>query len=112
MQRFDERDDILAWASEEIAVPYLSPIDHKRHRYFPDFLIKARQKDGTEKIFMLEVKPAAQTTAPKPRKRKTKKYIAEARTYLINNSKFTAAEEFCRKRGWVFKIITEKDLSL
>ena len=33
----DKNTNILEWASEEIAIPYRSPIDNRVHRYFPDF---------------------------------------------------------------------------
>ena len=28
---------VIEWSSEEIVVPYKSPIDKRIHRYFPDF---------------------------------------------------------------------------
>ena len=37
---FDGNPSILSWASEEVIVPYKSPIDGRWHRYFPDFVIK------------------------------------------------------------------------
>ena len=36
----DTYDAILEWGSEEIIIPYLSPVDGKIHRYFPDFYLK------------------------------------------------------------------------
>ena len=42
--------------------------------------------------------------------KKTKKYITEVVTYGVNQAKWKAAEEFCEKRGWKFKVLTEKDL--
>ena len=33
----DSSNNILEWCSEEIALPYRSPIDNRVHRYFPDF---------------------------------------------------------------------------
>ena len=35
-----DRNDSVQWASEEISIPYLSPLDNKVHRYYPDFLVK------------------------------------------------------------------------
>ena len=37
----DNHTKILEWGSEEIMLPYRSPIDNKIHRYYPDFYIKA-----------------------------------------------------------------------
>ena len=51
----DKNDDIIYWASEELAIPYINPIDKKRHRYFPDFIIKTkkpRPKTKKSKAFM------------------------------------------------------------
>jgi len=46
MNWLDKNPDIISWASEEMIVPYISPVDGKWHRYFPDFLVKVRTKDG------------------------------------------------------------------
>jgi hypothetical protein len=32
------------------------------------------------------------------------------KTFAINTYKWEAAEKFCQENGWVFKILTEKDL--
>ena len=61
MVEFDTNDNVLEWASEEIQIPYVSPIDGKRHRYFPDFVVKMRDRDGKVIVKMIEVKPLAQT---------------------------------------------------
>mgnify|MGYP001255491249 CR=1 FL=1 len=44
MKWCDLNDNIKEWGSEEIAIPYRSPIDGKIHRYFPDFYIKVNNK--------------------------------------------------------------------
>jgi len=33
----DKNENILEWGSEEIALPYRSPIDNRVHKYYPDF---------------------------------------------------------------------------
>ena len=43
MRYLDGNDSILKWSSEEIVIPYRSPIDGKVHRYFPDFWVKTSQ---------------------------------------------------------------------
>ena len=112
MSYLDLNDDILSWASEELTVPYKSPIDGKWHRYFPDFLVKMRTRDGQLKTLMLEVKPKKQTMEPKPQKRTTKRYITEVTTWGVNQAKWKYADDYCKDRGWEFKIITEKELGL
>lgn len=110
MQSLDENTNVLRWASEEIVVPYISPIDNRPHRYFVDFYVEARAVDGSIKKMLLEVKPAAQTQPPKSPKRKTKRYISEVMTYGVNEAKWKAAKEFCKDKGWEFRLITEAEL--
>jgi hypothetical protein len=110
MKVFDTHPDILAWASEEVVIPYRCPTDGKIHRYFPDFLIKKRAKDGTIKNVLIEVKPSQQTKEPKKPKRKTRRYLNEVLTWGKNQAKWKAAEEYCLDRGFEFQILTEKEI--
>ena len=111
MKYFDDHPNVIWWASEELTIPYVSPIDNKTHRYFPDFIVKMRLKDGKVTTYILEVKPLAQTKMP-VQKRKTKRFIQEAATYAVNQEKWRATDLFCREHGWQFKVITEKELGL
>ena len=108
----DKNQNILEWASEEIAIPYRSPIDNKVHRYFPDFYMKVKEINGKIKNYVIEVKPAKQTKPPKIPKRQTKGYIREAYEYAKNQAKWKMAKEFCADRQWVFKVVTEKELGI
>ena len=111
MKYLDENPNVIWWASEELPIPYRSPIDNRVHRYFPDFIVKVRRKDGLVMTYILEVKPESQTKMP-VQKRRTKKFIQEAATYAINQEKWRAADIFCKEHGWQFKILTENDLGL
>jgi hypothetical protein len=111
MKYLDESASIIWWASEELAIPYLSPVDQKMHRYFPDFIVKVREKSGLVMTYILEVKPENQTKRP-VQKRKTQKFLQEAATYAINQEKWRAADIFCQEHGWKFKVVTEKDLGI
>lgn len=111
MKWFDDNPSIIWWSSEELAIPYYSPVDKRMHRYFPDFIIKVKRKDDTIMTYVVEVKPEAQTKKP-TQKRKTKQYIKESITYVVNQMKWKAADEFCHAHGWEFKIVTEKDLGI
>ena len=108
----DKNESILAWASEEIYIHYLSPIDNKIHRYFPDFFIKVRQKDKSIKNMLIEIKPKSQCLPPKIPKRKTKNYLYEMKTWSVNQAKWKAATEWCEDRKYEFKLITENELGL
>jgi len=108
----DKNPNILEWGSEELALPYRSPIDNRIHRYFPDFYIKVKESTGQIKKYLVEVKPKRQTVEPTVQKRKTKQYIYEVVEYAKNQAKWQAAREFCKDRLWEFKIITEDDLGI
>jgi len=112
MKWCDIHDHILEWGSEEIVVPYRSPLDGRVHRYFPDFYIKVRNKNGSFKKYIIEIKPKKQTLEPKIPKRKTKRYLTEVTTYVTNQAKWEAAKEWCLDRGLEFLILTEKELNV
>ena len=108
----DTNINILEWGSEEVYMWYRSPVDNRAHRYFPDFYIKVREKDGTIKKYIIEVKPQRQTKPPAKPKRQTKGYLREAFEYAKNQAKWKAAQEFCDDRRIEFKIITEDELGI
>lgn len=112
MKYLDENTNILEWASEEVAVPYISPVDNRYHRYFPDFIVLAKTPDGGSKTMMLEVKPKKETVEPKVQTKRTKRYLTEVMTWGVNSAKWKAAREYCLDRGWDFKIITEDHLGI
>lgn len=111
MDWLDQSESVVYWSSEELAIKYYNPVDNKIHRYFPDFIIKVKKKDGTVMTHVVEVKPEYQTKQP-VRKRQTQKFINEYITYTVNQSKWKAATEFCKDRGWEFRILTEKNLGI
>jgi len=112
MSHLDKEPYIISWASEELIIPYVSPVDGRTHRYFPDFLVKYKNKDGLLKTMLIEVKPMKQTKEPEKKKRVTKQYITEVMTWGVNQAKWKAANEYCLDRGWEFQIWTEKQLGL
>ncbi len=112
MMYCDLNENIIEWGSEEIALPYRSPLDNRVHRYFPDFYIKVKESNGSVKRYLIEIKPKKQTIEPKVQKRKTKSYIYEVTEYAKNMAKWKAAEEFCKDRMWEFKVLTEDELGI
>lgn len=108
----DKNENILEWGSEEIAIPYRSPLDNRIHRYFPDFYIKYKDANGKIRRSLIEVKPYRQTQQPPILEKKTKGYIYEVAEYAKNQAKWSAAKEFCEDRRWEFKIFTEKELGI
>ena len=108
----DKNANVLEWNSEEIAIPYRSPLDNRVHRYFPAFYMKVKENDGKIKNYIVEVKPLKQTAPPKKPKKQTRGYIREAYEYARNQAKWKVAKEFCKDRRWEFKVITEKELGI
>lgn len=106
----DTNPQILEWGSEEFFIPYRSPLDRRIHRYFPDFFIKYKDKDGNIQKSVIEIKPYNQCIPPTQPKRKTKAYMNKVKTFVINEAKWTAAKEFCENQGLKFQILTEKEL--
>ena len=108
----DETPDVVKYSSEECVIPYISPVDGQKHRYFVDFFVQIRQ--GNElKNFLVEIKPYGQTQPPKPPRKGgtlSESYQEACRTYLVNQAKWEAARAVCAKRGWEFMVLTEKEL--
>ena len=112
MSFLDNTKDVIEWSSEQTIIPYRNPIDGSWHRYFPDFLVTKRNKDGTIETNLIEIKPYKQTMIPDKPKKQTKKYLNEIMTFAVNKSKWEAAENWCKKEGIKFLILTENDLNL
>lgn len=108
----DLNESVISWGSEEFWIPYLSPVDNRVHRYFPDFIMKVRESSGQVKTYVVEVKPRKQTVPPKKPKRQTKSYLYECKTYAVNQAKWKAAVEFCKDHMIEFKVVTEKELGI
>ena len=108
----DTSPSIIEWGSEEVIIPYLSPLDGRIHRYFPDFYIKVRQADRSVKRMIIEVKPKVQCSPPKTPKRKTRRFIKEVRTWGVNEAKWKYAVQWCKDNGMEFKILTEDHLGI
>lgn len=92
--------DVIRWGSECVKVPYTSPLDGKRHTYYPDFLMET--KDGP---VLVEVKPYAQTRQPGAMAGEW-----DRRTWAVNRAKWGAALAFASKYGCRFMIVTERTI--
>ena len=111
MKWCERSEKVLKWNSEEVVIPYISPMDKKRHRYFPDFLIQTN-KGWT----LIEVKPLVQTKPPKKiliekvTLKKKRRYVKAVKTWLVNEAKWNAAKKVCEVNGWKWSIMSEKHL--
>jgi len=115
----DLHPDVIWWQSEEVAIPYLSPIDGKMHRYFPDVILHKKVETNKFETIMIEIKPEGQTRPPDiskknktPTGRISRRYLNEVKTFGINDAKWKAARQYCTAKGWKFEIMTEKHLNI
>ena len=110
MRFCDHNDNIIKVNSEGMIIPYYSPVDNKMHKYYMDFMLET----SGGKVWLIEVKPRNQCFPPKPPKNNTEKsannYRKAIETFTVNQAKWEATEVLCKEKGWIFKIITEKDL--
>ena len=106
----DNSTSVLEWSSEELVIPYLKPTDGKVHRYFPDYWVKYRNRDGEIIEEVWEIKPSKEVSPPTRRGKRKKQQLYEQLTHAINIAKWKQAQAFCNQRGWKFRILTEKEL--
>jgi hypothetical protein len=106
----DTNPNVLKWGSENVVIPYLNKNDGKVHRYFVDNLVIIKEGDVIKK-YLIEIKPHSQTLEPVIKKgmRKTT-IIYEQSRYIQNQCKWEAAKQFCKDKGFEFRIITDLDL--
>ena len=111
----DVNPNIVRWGSELVMIPYYFSIDNSYHRYYTDIYAEIIDKDTKNvKKYVFEIKPKKQTTKPKKPKRKTAKSWRNYQNSLLlfekNCAKWNAAQEFCNKKGLIFKKLTEEDI--
>jgi hypothetical protein len=107
----DENKNILRWAFEKIEIPYESPLDKQLHHYIPDFILEKKNKDNSVSTILVEIKPLKQTKKPILTETVSKKtYSKNMQTYLVNEAKWEAARNFCKKNDIQFMILTEKEI--
>lgn len=116
MRVLDRNPNIISWSSEKTIIPYKHPIKSAKagspqyDRYFVDFYMKIKVGEVIKEI-LIEVKPDSQTRKPTTHGNKKQSTILyENVQYAINTSKWAAATEYCKRKGFQFIIITEKNI--
>lgn len=114
MNYCDNHPDVLEWSSEEVVIAYYDPVTKKRRRYYPDFKIKRKIREGTTEIAIIEIKPKAQTSRPiiKENARNSEYNVLQHYNWLINQAKWRAARTYCEKKRYQFIILTEDNLKV
>ena len=105
----DNSPNVLKWGSENVIIPYRSPLDNRAHKYYVDNLVIIKEDDQIKK-YLVEIKPYNQTKKPQTKYRKKSHLIYEQRAFITNQAKWHAARDYCKKCGYTFIIITEKEL--
>lgn len=98
IQWCETNPNVRYWGSECISTSYLSPLDGKKHAYYPDFCVEMMNGEK----WIVEVKPLNQTKKPN----KEDRYLVEQ--YVKNMAKWQAIKEQCEPRGYKFIVLTEK----
>jgi hypothetical protein len=107
MISLERNPKVEKWSSEKIIIPYYmnekidGKVVRKKHNYHTDFIV--HMKDGN--IFVIEIKPKIHT----PR------YNHQIKTDPVaykNACKWKAALEYCKQKGFIFKVLTEDSLFL
>ena len=104
MKYLDDHPDVIAWASEPIRIPYYNVFKKKTTVYVPDFLVRYQDKNGGLKTELIEIKPMSQTLQEKAKGIQNKLQVA------LNRMKWAAAQNWCKKNGCKFVILTEEQL--
>jgi len=104
MKYFDSRPDVLRWGSEEIVIPYLSPLDSKVHRYFPDFFVEYIDRNGNVIKEIVEVKPLHESEKEHAKSQRSKDAL------IVNEAKWKSAAIYCSERDMKFRVLTEKSI--
>ena len=104
MRMCDTHPNILKWASENIKIPYRNPVTGRYTNYVPDFMIQYLDKNGSEHVELIEIKPANQTTL------ESAKGKGQVQQVAVNAAKWTAAQEWCKRKGIRFKVINEDQI--
>jgi hypothetical protein len=107
----DNNPKVVKWGSETCAVPYVSPLDNRMHKYLVDNVVHMKNQDGSISKYLIEIKPKKQTLPPtKHGNKKKTTIIYESHMYVVNTAKWKSAELYCKKHGYKFVILTEDEL--
>ena len=104
MKMCDNHPYITQWASENIKIPYRHPVTGKHTVYVPDFTVMYTDKTGKRHMEVIEIKPGSQTTMEQARGQ------AEKVQVMINMAKWTAANEWCQRKGIRFRVLNENHI--
>lgn len=95
---------VISWASEFVSVPYRNPLTKKISHYVPDLFMMYVDKNGKKHVEVIEIKPLAETVIEMAKGARGRATVA------VNHAKWQACEIYCQKKGFKFRVITERDI--
>ena len=105
----DFNESIIRYKSEPFSIKYFNPLDKRTHQYFVDFYIETIDKNGVVSKALIEIKPERHTQKPTLPKVKTaksmKNFNSAYKMYIMNISKFKAANTFAKINGLDFRVL-------
>lgn len=104
MKWLDGNDAVLRWGAEELSIPYVSPLDGRMHRYYPDMIIMYKDASGNIRKEIIEIKPYKESI-PTPRMSER-----DAQALAVNQAKWAFAKKFAEQNGATFRVLTERTL--
>lgn len=111
----DLTEKVIKWACEQPVITY-SDLRGKVHRYYPDFYYEILKNGDSQNYgrVIVEIKPANELVPPEKPTKETGKalenYEYAVRTHVKNKLKWSATEDYAKRNGMEFIIITEKKL--
>lgn len=108
----DAHPHIHWWNYEETIIPYKNPIDHRMHKYFPDFRMNYTTARGTVQEAIVEIKPLYELAEKPALSEKNPMKVNEAivAEHAINRAKWSACRTYCERNNIKFIFLTEKEL--
>jgi len=111
----DLNQNIMRWGYEVVGIPYKNSVDNNIHTYWPDIYAEILINKEIKK-FLIEIKPTKDLIYPpnivmtNKNKKAYVRVLNEKLTFVKNVDKFKAAAAYCKTLGYVFRILTEKDI--
>jgi hypothetical protein len=100
----DNNKNVLYWASEALAVPYMNPMTGKRSNYIPDFFVVYQNKRGQKVAEVVEIKPKKQSLIESKMSQRDRAIVA------VNYAKWNSATKWARRNGLTFRVINEDQI--
>lgn len=92
------KKSVIKISSEEVIIPYISPLDKRIHRYYVDYYIEIVNSKGQSKKILIEIKPFCKTQKPEKNKKKQNdaSYRRRVAEFAVNRIKWLTAKEYCK----------------